>query len=98
METRRQQIMVLLREEPISLQHIANLFKTTVKDIREDMKHIKYSMQQNEELMMLPAECKSCGYVFRERSKIKRPTKCPKCKHERIIPPLFSLKKKKKKH
>ena len=95
MLTRRQQIMEMLREEPISLQHLANFFRVEMREISGDVEHIKRTLKGKADLIMQPAQCRQCGYVFRGRSKIKRPSRCPKCKHERIIPSLFSIKDRK---
>jgi len=40
------------------------------------------------------AQCKKCEFKFEERSKIRKPSKCPKCKSEWIMAPLFSIKSK----
>ncbi len=95
MPTRRQQIIEMLSKEPISIQHLANLFRVEMREISEDMKHIRQSLKGKTDFIVQPAQCRQCGYVFRERSKIKRPSRCPKCKHERIMPPLFSIRERK---
>jgi len=86
--TRRKDIEDILSQNRISLQEIANIFGVELKEILEDVEHIKKSRK----LVMFPAQCKKCGFVFRERSKIKTPSKCPRCKHERIQASLFTIK------
>ena len=98
METRRQQIRDMLREEPQSLQHLANHFRVEMREISEDIGHIRQTLKGEEDLVMQPAECRKCGYLFKERSKLKKPSRCPRCKHERIVPPVFSLREKKHHH
>ena len=91
--TRRSEITDILSQNKISLQEIANIYRVELKEILEDIKHIKRSIEPAE-LVMIPAQCKGCGFVFKERSKIKTPSKCPRCRHERIKAPLFTIKKK----
>lgn len=38
-----------------------------------------------------PPVCNGCDYVFRERDRLTRPSRCPKCKSERIEAPRFRL-------
>ena len=95
--TRREEIIQMLKEQEMSLQHLANHFKTDLKELHEDFEHVKYTARKQGGLVMRPAECRSCGFVFKERSKIKTPTKCPKCREERIFPPRFRIVDKKAK-
>lgn len=98
MLTRRQQIMEMLSREPISLQHLANHFRVEMREISDDVKHIRLSIKGRADLVMQPAQCRQCGYVFRGRSRVKRPSRCPRCKHERIMPSLFSIRERKHTH
>ena len=86
--TRRQEIIKLLQEDKFSAQTLANMFKVELKEIIDDLFHISNS----EKLKREPAYCKKCGFVFRERSRIKAPSRCPKCKMEWIEPCLFFIK------
>lgn len=95
MATRRQQIMEMLSKEPISVQHLANHFRVEMREISEDMEHIRHTLKGKADLIVQPAQCRQCGYIFRERSRLKKPSRCPRCKHERIMPPLFSLRERK---
>jgi predicted Zn-ribbon and HTH transcriptional regulator len=88
--TRRQEIIRLLEEGPWSLQHLANHFRTTVKDILLDFNHIPKSIAPRK-LGVKPAFCESCGFVFKDRMKLSVPSKCPRCKSEGIVPQQYSL-------
>ncbi len=85
--TRRQEIIAILTEQKITLQELANKYKVEMADLAEDIVHIRFSFK--DKFRMHPAICNYCGFVYREREKVKKPTKCPKCKHEDIVPPLF---------
>lgn len=88
--TRREEIIEILSKEKISAQQLANVFQVEMFEILEDLRHIKYSIKPKK-LVMNPAECKKCGFVFKERSRVKKPSKCPKCKSEWIMAPLFKI-------
>ena len=89
--TRREEITSLLEKEPASAKHLADIFGTILPEILEDLKHIKLSVRPKK-LVVVPAKCEDCGFVFKERKKIKAPSKCPKCRSERISEPLFQIK------
>jgi len=80
-----------MKKGEISAQQIANHFKVEMWEILIDLRHIAKSIKPVYEMKISPSECRSCGFLFKERSKIKKPTKCPKCKDERIQPPLFKI-------
>jgi predicted Zn-ribbon and HTH transcriptional regulator len=103
--TRREKIYKILNEieEPKTAEEIANMLglsrreaKTIQEDIEYLMKSVKRRSGSAEIIEMIPARCSSCGYVFRDRDKVKRPTKCPRCKSERIQGPWFFLKRQRK--
>ena len=81
--TRRQEIIEMLEMGEWSLEHLANHFKTTLKEIILDFNHIPKSIRPRR-LKITPAYCKKCGFLFRDRTRINRPSKCPDCKSEWI--------------
>jgi len=89
--TRREEIIEILEKRPITVQELATLFRVELKDILEGLEHIKLSIKPRK-LNIEPARCKYCGFVFKERERLKTPTKCPKCRKEWIQAALFSIK------
>jgi transcriptional regulator len=89
-ETRRQQIIDILEDRAITIQDLATTLRADIKDIIDDLEHIKLSIK-SKKLKVEPAFCKYCGFVFKEREKLKTPTKCPKCRKEWIQPALFRI-------
>ncbi|WP_420888076.1 hypothetical protein [Candidatus Nitronereus thalassa] len=41
--------------------------------------------------MMEKPTCIDCGYEFRHRTRLKRPSRCPHCRSEAITYPRFSI-------
>lgn len=94
-DTRRERIVKLLtRNEPASLDDLCQELKVFDKRlILEDLHHIALTLRRtNSKLIMLPPTCLSCGFVFKDLKKPKLPSRCPKCKSERITQPLFQIK------
>ena len=88
--TRRQQIIEILQENRQTAQQLANYFQTELKEIIEDLQHIDKSIKPKK-LKIEPACCKSCNFVFKERSKVSKPSKCPRCKSEWIEAQMFRI-------
>jgi len=88
--TRRQQIIEILQQNKQSAQQLANYFQCELREIIEDLQHIEKSIKPKK-LKSTPACCKSCNFVFKERSKISKPGKCPRCKSEWIEAQMFFI-------
>ena len=88
--TRREQIIEILQENRQSAQQLANYFQTTLNEILEDLEHIGKSIKPRK-LKIYPAYCKSCNFIFMEREKVSKPSKCPRCKSEWIEAQMFGI-------
>jgi hypothetical protein len=59
--------------------------------MEEDLRHmIRSARAAGHEVIVEPAKCKSCGFVFDE-SKLTKPGKCPVCRASRIFEPLIRV-------
>jgi len=101
--TLREKIYLILleRKELISVREIMNILNMDRRD--EDLvytalqhlaKTIKRRSQGKQELVMIPPTCISCGYVFKDLDKPRKPSKCPRCRSERISEPMFMIREK----
>ena len=88
--TRRQQIIEILQQNKQTAQQLANTFQVKLQDIIEDLQHIEKSIKPKK-LKITPAYCRNCNFVFKERSKISKPSKCPRCKSEWIEAQMFGI-------
>ncbi len=91
--TRREQIIQILKETPQTVTQLANYFQLTNTEIEVDLGHIEKSVKsRNLKLGSQPAYCEKCKFTFKERSKIRKPSKCPQCRSESISEPVFYIK------
>jgi len=96
-ETLRRRIATLLREGPLSGRTISNELRIPERDVYEHLEHIRKTMNKGEyKLVVLPARCNKCGFVFRKRGRLKKPGKCPLCRSESVEEPVFSVESRKK--
>lgn len=97
--TIREKIMRILLESKsaLSARELAEIVgldpATAEKQIYEHLKHITKTLRRKygrrAVLYMIPPRCKNCGYEFRDLSEPRRPSRCPKCRSQRIEPPRF---------
>ena len=93
-ETIRQKIMDILEGNSFSARDISGEAGISVREVFDHLEHIHKSVGRGDyHLVMTPAECKKCGFVFRKRERLKKPGKCPVCRGESIQEPLFSLRR-----
>jgi len=91
-ETTRHAIMALLSEGPVSAKDISIAIHLPEKEVYSHLEHIRRSLHATGAVLeVTPAECRSCGFVFAKRDRMTSPGKCPICRSEAILDPLFSL-------
>jgi len=92
MPTLRQKIISLLREAELSAREISGAVGISEKEVCEHLSHIALSVSsQDKQVVVTPANCLACGYVFEGRRRFTRPGRCPQCKKSRIQSPTFRI-------
>ena len=86
-ETIRQELMRLLEGNQLSASDLSKEIRKSEKEIYDHLEQIKRSGL----LIIIPARCNDCGYIFEKRDRPKKPGKCPRCKGTHIEQPLFSI-------
>lgn len=86
--TIRQEIIKLLKVEKQSAKSLSKAIGISEKEVYY---HLEY-IDKSENLEIEPPLCKNCGFIFKKRDKIRKPTKCPICKKQFIKDPLFFIK------
>src|SRR3989442_5333557 len=63
------------------------------RKVEEHLAHIVKSVAgaRQGRFRMEPAGCQDCGFVFRGRTRLTRPSRCPKCRSEAILEPRFGI-------
>jgi len=95
-DTVRQEIIAELLNGPASARDLSAAVRIPEREVQGHLEHIcKTISSSSRHLVVTPAECKKCGFVFAKREKLKRPGKCPVCKGESIREPRFAIEEKK---
>lgn len=93
MLTRREKIKKILQDGRFTDldELIMELDNFDKKILIDDLQHIERSLKRlRQKLIMKPAQCQECGFTF-DKKRIKYPSKCPKCKGQRILSPQFKI-------
>ncbi len=91
-DTVRHEIILTLKGRTLSAREISAEVHIPEKDVYEHLDHIRKSVNKRDlTLVVDPAECLKCGFVFRKRERLKRPGRCPVCRGEQIREPFFSI-------
>jgi transcriptional regulator len=91
-ETLRHRIIILLKERPFGGKELTGHLRISERDVYEHLEHIRKTMNKGGyKLIVAPARCEKCGFVFTKRGRLKRPGKCPLCHSESLQEPLFSI-------
>lgn len=90
--TIRKQIMALLENGPLSARDISGAAGIPEKEVYPHLEHIQRSLlREQRRLIVSPAVCKKCGFGFKKRRRLTRPGKCPVCRSETLVEPLFAI-------
>ena len=91
MSTLRQAMKELLAEQPHSSLELSQLLSLSEKEVLEHLSHLARAPGPGLHFRIIPALCKHCGFVFKKRDRLTRPSRCPLCQHESISRPRFAV-------
>lgn len=88
-KTRRESLIDALRGHWRSPRELARDQRIRVSEIAGELEHVRRTLGRR--LEHRPAECTGCGFSFDERTRTSTPSRCPRCKRERIDGPWFRV-------
>ncbi|HEV3486820.1 MAG TPA: hypothetical protein VG106_15520 [Vicinamibacterales bacterium] len=89
----RKQLLDVLAVEPRTASSLARELGLHRRDVEDDLRHLVRSARAaGHRVIIEPARCKSCGFVFGEE-KLSKPGKCPQCRSTWLFEPLLRIEK-----
>jgi predicted Zn-ribbon and HTH transcriptional regulator len=83
--TIRQEMIIVLGKTEMSARELSQAMGIREKEVYEHLSHIARSAAaQGKKLIVQPFRCRSCGYVFQDRKRLTRPSRCPRCKKSHL--------------
>ena len=90
--TVRSALREVLREGPLTARELSARVGIGEKEVYGHLEHLARSLKHSgERLRVEPAQCLACGFVFKERTRLSKPSKCPVCRNQRMDPSRFSV-------
>ncbi|MFM8551556.1 MAG: transcriptional regulator [Nitrospiraceae bacterium] len=91
--TVRQRLAELLVGTFRSSRQLAELVGAPEREVEDHLGHLIKSLGQDraKRFVMDPPVCQDCEFVFRERTRLTKPSRCPRCRSEAIMPPRFGI-------
>lgn len=91
-ETPRQAIARILATGPHTAYELSALVHLREKDVVPHLEHLARSLRRTgRRLDVDPARCRDCDFVFRERTRLGRPSACPRCHGQHVSAPVFRV-------
>lgn len=92
-QTPRRRIIELLTGTLLSSHQLAQLLGIPERQVEDHLAHIVKTLSRDpaRTFLLEPSECQDCTYVFRERTRLTRPSRCPRCRSEAITSPRFGI-------
>ncbi|MGH7167366.1 MAG: transcriptional regulator [Nitrospiraceae bacterium] len=91
--TIRQRIMELIAGTLRTSRQLAELVGVPERQIEDHLAHIVRSVARDRgrRFVLDPSACQDCGFVFRGRTRLTRPSRCPRCRSEAISAPRYGI-------
>jgi predicted Zn-ribbon and HTH transcriptional regulator len=92
--TVRRQILARLEAGAVAFEELCRELRLAPRALEIDLRHLERSLRADgRRLEVEPARCMECRFVFRgrEQKHFHAPSRCPKCRSERIEEPRFSI-------
>lgn len=90
--TVRDQIREALQRRPHTALEVSGVVGIPHGEVAGHLEHLARSLpHQGLVLVVEPAHCVACGFTFEDRKRLGRPSRCPQCRSERVMPPRFEI-------
>ncbi len=90
--TLRKQLIELLSEYSYGARELSQLLHIREKEVYNHLEHVEKTIKKSGgKLIIEPAECLNCEFVFKERRRFSPPGQCPKCRKTHITAPSYRI-------
>jgi len=91
-ETVRQALRDALKDGPLTAHELSARAGVKEHDVVGHLEHLERTAKAHGETFVVePARCARCSFVFEERARFGRPSKCPSCRSTHIVAPRFAM-------
>lgn len=88
----RQALAEALRAGPATARDLSRMVGISEHDVPGHLVHLAKSLRsRGQRLLIEPARCLDCGFVYSRREKPARPSRCAECRGTRLTLPEFRV-------
>lgn len=91
--TPRQRIKELLIGTRLTTHQLAQMLAIPERQVEDHLVHVVQSIARDtaSRFVLEPPRCQDCDFVFRDRRRLTRPSRCPHCRSESIAAPRYGI-------
>ena len=90
--TIREALRRVLSEGFFSAHELSGRVGISEKDVAGHLAHLARSLKASgDRFDVEPARCLDCGFVFKDRTKLTKPSRCPRCRDGQVAPPRYRV-------
>ena len=90
--TVRADLRRVLKKGPLTGRELSARVGVAERQVAGHLEHLARSLRLGgERLTVEPARCLDCGFVFRKRERLGRPSRCPACRSQHLTSPRFAI-------
>ena len=92
-QTPRQRIIELITGTRLSSYQLAQMLGIPERQVEGHLTHVVKTIAHDKtrRFILNPARCQDCDFVFRDRSRLTSPSRCPQCRSEAIAAPRYGI-------
>ena len=92
MRTIRQELINLLSQYELDARELSQELGIREKEVYDHLAHVARSVKaEKKKLIVHPSRCLQCGFVFKDRKRLTRPSRCPKCRRSHLLNPRYQI-------
>jgi transcriptional regulator len=90
--TVRATLREILHEGMFTARDLSARVGISEKDVAGHLEHLSRSVKRRDERFVVEqSRCLTCGFIFKGRSRLSRPSRCPECKGQRLTLVRFGI-------
>jgi transcriptional regulator len=91
--TPRQRIIELITGTRLSSHQLAQMVGIPERQVEDHLEHVVKTVARDRlrRFILEPSTCQDCGFVFRDRTRLTCPSRCPLCHSEGITAPRYGI-------
>lgn len=90
--TVRQKILELIKTRPFDAGGLSRALGIRQREVEAHLPHVIKSARSSGLTVVIDSpRCSECDFVFKERQRANKPSRCPRCKCEHIVAATFCV-------